>query len=58
VVPAAPEAEPVQSYNVTCIYSFRAVYLILDKQLVCPSLGKTISPTRRLLQLPVVLLLA
>jgi hypothetical protein len=41
-------------YNVIRIYVFRADYLILDKQQVCSSLGKTISPALRFLYLPVI----
>lgn len=38
-------------YNVTCIYVFRTDHLALDKPWVCSSLGKTTSPTLRILEL-------
>lgn len=31
-------------YNATCMYDFEVEHLVLDSQLVCYSLGKTISP--------------
>lgn len=42
-------------YNIICTYVFRADCLTLDNQLVCSSLGSTVSPTPSFTELPVVL---
>ena len=42
-------------YNVTCMYAFRDYLLVLDNQLMCSSLEKTISLAFSILQLPIVL---
>jgi hypothetical protein len=42
-------------YNVTCMSVFRNGCLILENQLVCSSLGKTIFPTLSITWLPAIL---
>lgn len=42
-------------YNINCIYIFKVDHLVLHNQLVCSSLGKTISLALCIPQLPVVL---
>jgi hypothetical protein len=42
-------------YNVMCMSVFEADHLVLDNQVVCSSLRKTISPTLGIPQWPVVL---
>lgn len=43
------------SSYVTCMYVFRADYLTLNNELMCSSMGKTSSLSRKFLQLPMVL---
>lgn len=49
-----PEYILLSLYNVACMHIFSVYYLVLDKQSVWFSLGKTISPVLHDLWLPVV----
>lgn len=50
-----PKYNLASLYSVISMYAFRVDSLPPDNQLVCPLLGKTIFPTPRFLQLPILL---